>query len=105
LLIVSPDRSLREVYREAGSALGYATGAADTLEQALYLIDSQAVDVILLDVKPPIVRGLETLRRIKARHPGIEVVVVSVCGTVESAVQAMKAGARDYLTKPFSLAN
>src|SRR6266536_34690 len=103
LLIVSPDRSLREVYREAGSALGYATGAADTLEQALYLIDSQAVDVILLDVKPPIVRGLETLRRIKTRHPGIEVIVVSVCGTVESAVQAMKAGARDYITKPFGL--
>src|SRR6266536_5042531 len=105
LLVISPDHSLRNVYREAGSALGYATSTADTPEQALYLIDSQTVDVILLDVKPPIVRALETLRRLKARHPGIEVVVVSICGTVESAVQAMKAGARDYLTKPFSLAN
>lgn len=103
LLIVSPDRSLRDVYCEAGSALGYATSTADTPEQALYLIDSQAVDVILLDVKPPNVRGLERLQQIKTRHPEIEVIVVSVCGTVQSAVQAMKAGAYDYLTKPFSL--
>ena len=91
------------MYGEAGSALGYATSTADTLEQALYLIDSQTVDVVLLDVKPPVFRGLETLRRIRARHPGIEVIVVSVCETAESAVQAMKAGAHDYLTKPFSL--
>jgi len=103
LLVASQDYSLRELYREAGSALGYATSTADNPEQALYLIDSQSVDVILLEVKSPIVRGLETLCSIKARHPGIEVIVVSVCETVESAVQAMKAGACDYLTKPFSL--
>jgi two-component system response regulator HydG len=103
LLVISQDHSLRDVYREAGSALGYATRVAETSEEALYLIDSQTADVVLLDVKPPIVRGLETLRRIKARHPGIEIVVISVCGTAESAVQAMKAGARDYLKKPISL--
>lgn len=103
LLVISQDHSLRDAYREAGSALGYATSNADNTEQALYLIDPQTVDVVLLDVKPPIVRGIETLRRIKARNPGIEVIVVSVCGSVESAVEAMKAGACDYLTKPFSL--
>lgn len=102
LLVISQDHSLRDVLREAGSALGYATSNADTTDQALYLIDSQTVDVVLLDVKPPIVRGIETLRHIKARHPGIEVIVVSVCGTVGSAVQAMRAGACDF-TKPFSL--
>ena len=103
LLVISQDLSLRDVYREAGSALGYATSNADSTEQALYLIDSQTVDVVLLDMKTPIVPGIETLRRIKARNPGIKVIVVSVCGTAESAVEAMKAGACDYLTKPFSL--
>ena len=103
LLVISQDHSLRDVYREAGSALGYATSNAEATEQALYLIDSQTVDVVLLDMKTPIVHGIETLRRIKARNPGIEVIVVSVCGTVESAVEAMKGGACDYLTKPFSL--
>jgi len=85
------------VYREAGSALGYATSTAGTAEQALYLIDSQTFDVVLLDVKPPIVRGLETLPCIKARHPGIEIVVASTCGTAEPAVQLMKAGAHGSL--------
>jgi DNA-binding NtrC family response regulator len=103
LLIISPDHSLRDAYREAGSALGYAASYADTTEEAICLTDSQTLEVVLLDVKPPIVRGIETLRRIKARHPGIEIIVVSVCQTVESAVQAMKAGACDYFTKPFSL--
>ena len=103
LLVISHDHSLRDMYREAGSALGYATSMADTTEQALYLIDSQTVDVVLLDVKPPIVRGIETLRRIKARNPGIAVIVVSVCGTVGSAVEAMKAGACHYLAKPLCL--
>src|SRR5436190_18959520 len=103
LLIVSPERPLRDVYREAGCALGYSTSTAGTPEQALYLIDSQTVDAVVLDVQPPIARGLETLQHIKARHPQIEVIVVTSCGTVESAVQAMKAGAYDYLTQPFSL--
>jgi DNA-binding NtrC family response regulator len=103
LLVIGQDHPLREVYRETGSALGYATSTADTPEEAFNLIDSQTVDVVLLDVKPPVFRGLEALRRIRASHPGVEVIVVSVCGTAESAVQAMKAGARDYLTKPFSL--
>ncbi|PYV54246.1 MAG: sigma-54-dependent Fis family transcriptional regulator [Acidobacteria bacterium] len=103
LLIVSPERPLRDVYREAGCALGYSTSTAGTPEQALYLIDSQTVDAVVLDVQPPIAHGLETLQHIKARHPQIEVIVVTSCGTVESAVQAMKAGAYDYLTQPFSL--
>jgi len=96
LLVITQDYALRNMYREAGSALGYATSIADITEQALYMIDSQTVDVVLLDVKAPIFRGLETLRRIKGRHPEIEVIVASVCGTAESAVQAIKAGARDY---------
>ncbi len=103
LLVISQDHSVRDVYHEAASTLGYATSIADTTEQALYMIDSQTVDVVLLDVRAPIFRGLETLRRIKGRHPEIEVIVASVCGTAESAVQAIKAGARDYVTKPFGL--
>ena len=103
LLVISQDHTLCDVYREAGSALGYATSTAHTPEEALYRIDSETVDVVLLDIKPPVAREIEALRDIKARYPRIEVIVVSVCGTVGSAVQAMRAGACDYLTKPFSL--
>src|SRR5205823_466639 len=79
------------------------TSAAESAEQALRAIDSHGIDVILLDLKLPGRGGVEVLRQIKNRRPDIEVVVVTGHGTVHSAVQAMKAGAYDYVTKPFSL--
>lgn len=66
-------------------------------------MESQSIDVMLLDLKLPGTGGLEVLRQIKRRRPDIEIIVVTGHGTVESAVQAMKAGAYDYVTKPFSL--
>ncbi len=66
-------------------------------------MESQSIDVMVLDLKLPGTGGLEVLRQIKRRRPDIEIIVVTGHGTVESAVQAMKAGAYDYVTKPFSL--
>jgi DNA-binding NtrC family response regulator len=103
LLIVDEERAVREAAREAALALGYRAGASDSAEQALRLLESQSIDVILLDMKPPGASGLEVLRHIKSRRPDIEVIVITGHGTVESAVQAMKAGAYDFVTKPFSL--
>ncbi len=103
LLIVDDDRAVREAAREAALVLGYRAAASDSAEQALRLLESQGIDVVLLDLKLPGTGGVETLRQIKHRRPDIEVVVITGHGTVESAVQAMKAGAYDFMTKPFSL--
>src|SRR5258708_28054195 len=103
LLIVDDERTVREACREAASALGYRASAAESSEQALRLVNSQDIDVILLDLKLPGAGGLEVLRQIKQHRPDIEVIVVTGHGTVQSAVQAMKAGAYDFVTKPFSL--
>jgi DNA-binding NtrC family response regulator len=103
LLIVDDERSVRDACREIATALGYHTSAAESAEQALRLTDSQTVDVVFLDLKLPGTGGLEAMRQIKARRPEIEVIVVTGHGTVESAVQAMKSGAYDYVTKPFSM--
>jgi DNA-binding NtrC family response regulator len=103
LLIVDDERAVREACREAASALGYRTNGSESAEHALRQIESQDIDVILLDLKLPGAGGPELLRQIKQLRPDIEVVVVTGHGTVESAVQAMKAGAYDYVTKPFSL--
>lgn len=103
LLIVDDERTVREACREAAAALGYHTSGSESAEHALRIIESQNIDVILLDLKLPGTSGLELLRQIKQRRQDIEVVVVTGHGTVESAVQAMKAGAYDYMTKPFSL--
>jgi DNA-binding NtrC family response regulator len=103
LLIVDDERTVREVAREAALVLGYRAAASDSADQAMRLLESQSIDVVLLDMKMPGAGGLEILRQIKNRRPDIEVIVITGHGTVESAVQAMKAGAYDFMTKPFSL--
>jgi len=103
LLIVDNDRLVREACREAATALGYRASASPSAEQALCLIDAQMIDVVLLDMNLPGAGGLNVLREIKHRRPDIEVIVVSGKATVDSAVQAMKNGAYDYLAKPFGL--
>ena len=103
LLIVDDERAVREAAREAALVLGYRAGASDSAEPALRLLESQSIDVVLLDLKLPGAGGLDTLRQIKSRRPDLEVIVITGHGTVESAVQAMKAGAYDFMTKPFSL--
>jgi len=103
LLIVDDERSIREACRETAQSLGYNTHAADSAEHAFRLLDSQAFDAVLLDLRLPGAGGLDALRRIKDRRPDAVVIVVTGYGTVQSAVQAMKNGAYDYVTKPFSL--
>jgi two-component system response regulator HydG len=103
LLVVDDERAVREACREVATGLGYRTAAAESGEQALRMIDGQNVDVVLLDLKLHGFGGVEVLRELKARRPDTEIIVVTANGSVETAVQAMKAGAFDYVTKPFTL--
>ncbi len=92
LLVVVDDRFVREACKEAAAALGYCTTATGSAEQAFSLIDSQTIDVVLLDLNLPGAGGLEVLGEIKRLQRDIEVIVMTGNGTVQSAVQAMKAG-------------
>ncbi len=103
LLIVDDERQIREACREIAQSLGFSAIVADSAEHAYRLLETQNVDVALLDLRLPGAGGLDALRRIKERRPEAIVVVVTGYGTVQSAVQAMKHGAYDYVTKPFSL--
>lgn len=103
LLIVDDERAIREACREIAVSLGYSAQMADSAEQAYRALEVQNFDAVLLDLRLPGAGGLEALRRIKERRPEAVVVVVTGYGTVQSAVQAMKNGAYDYVTKPFSL--
>jgi DNA-binding NtrC family response regulator len=103
LLIVDDERSIREACREVALSLGFTTFVADSAEHAFRLLDTQTFDAVLLDLRLPGAGGLEALRRIKERRPESVVIVVTGYGTVQSAVQAMKHGAYDYVTKPFSV--
>jgi two-component system response regulator HydG len=103
LLIVDDERSIREACGEVAHALGFSTSVADSAEHAYRLLETQSIDAVLLDLRLPGAGGLEALRRIKEHRPEAVVVVVTGYGTVQSAVQAMKHGAYDYVTKPFSV--
>jgi DNA-binding NtrC family response regulator len=103
LLIVDDERSIRDACREVALSLGFMAHVADSAEHAYRILQSQSIDAILLDLRLPGASGLEALRHIKSQRPEALVIVVTGCGTVQSAVQAMKQGAYEYVTKPFSV--
>jgi DNA-binding NtrC family response regulator len=103
LLIVDDERSIREACREVAQSLGFTAQIADSAEQAYRMLELQSFDSVLLDLRLPGAGGIDALRRIKERRPETVVIVVTGYGTVQSAVQAMKNGAYDYVTKPFSV--
>ncbi len=102
LLIVDDERSVRESCREVAVALGFNTQIADSPEHCYQVLDTSSVDVVLLDLRLPGTNGMEVLHEIKRRRPETVVVIMTGFATVQSAVQAMRAGAYDYVTKPFS---
>jgi DNA-binding NtrC family response regulator len=102
LLIVDDERSVRDSCREVAVALGFNTQIADSPEHCYRVLDATNVDVVLLDLRLPGTNGMEVLREIKRRRPDTVVVIMTGFATVQSAVQAMKSGAYDYITKPFN---
>jgi len=103
LLIVDDERAIRDACREVAQSLGFTAFTADSAEHAYRLLEAHGIDAVLLDLRLPGAGGLEALNQIKSRRPDAIIVVVTGYGTVQSAVQAMKNGAYDYVTKPFSL--
>jgi DNA-binding NtrC family response regulator len=104
LLVVDDDESIRRIFREilAPREKVEIHEAADA-EQALALIRTRTFDAAFMDVRMPGVGGMELLEKVKKERPSLEIVMVTAHGTIESAVQAMKLGASDYLPKPFKL--
>jgi two-component system response regulator HydG len=103
LLILDEDRAVREAAREVAHSLGFSTHIAESPEQAYRALESHSIDAVLLDLRLPDSGGMKALLTIKQHRPDAVVVVVTGYGTVQSAVQAMKNGAYDYVTKPFSM--
>jgi DNA-binding NtrC family response regulator len=103
LLVIDDERAVRLGCQEVAQAQGFTTHLADTAEQGYKLLEAHSIDVVLLDLRMPGPSGLDVLREIRRRRPEAEVIVITGYATVESAVQAMKMGAYDYVTKPFNL--
>ncbi|MBF0204726.1 MAG: response regulator [Desulfamplus sp.] len=82
---------------------GYDAMVASSGEECLVKLEQELVHVIILDVKMPGMGGIETLKQIKQKYPMIEVIMLTGHGTAESAVEGLKSGATDYLTKPANI--
>ena len=102
LLIVDDEQSIRQLCMTVGEGLGFICMEADGGESALALLEEQPAHVILTDMVMPNMSGLTFLEKVKKMLPRTEVAVMTGHGSVETAVQAMKLGAYDYISKPFS---
>ena len=100
-LVIDDEESIREGCRQALEAGGYRARVARDGKQGLRLVEQSRPNVVLVDLKMPGVDGLEVLQQIRRIDPGIVSIVITGYGTIDSAVEAMRRGAADYLRKPF----
>jgi len=102
ILIIDDDTSLRRVLEYNLQEAGYQVSAAASGEEGLRLFAEEAPALVITDMKMPGMDGMQVLKSIKERSPETLVIVITAFGTVDVAVEAMKLGAYDYITKPFN---
>jgi two-component system response regulator AtoC len=100
-VIVDDEQSIRRLCMTVGQGLGFECGEAETAEAALESLEAVMPDIVVTDLKLPNVTGVELLRRVKEQLPRTEVAIMTGHGSIESAVEAMRQGAYDYIEKPF----
>jgi DNA-binding NtrC family response regulator len=104
ILIIEDEAKMRRLLELNLGEDGFKTLSVGDAETGLKLLDSEPVHLVLTDLKLPGMSGLEFLNSTKRQNPALPIVVMTAFGSVETAVEAMKAGASDYVLKPFSLA-
>lgn len=101
ILVVDDDPHILEVLEARLTSAGYRTVTATSAMAGLEVVRSQVVDLLISDVRMPGMSGMELLRQVKELRPRLQVILLTAYGTIPDAVDAVKAGALDYLTKPF----
>ena len=102
ILIVEDDAGLREALLDTLLLGNYNVVEADCAEQALMMLSMQAIDLVVSDIQMGEMSGLTLLKSIKAKYPNMPVLLMTAYATINDAVQAMRDGATDYLSKPFA---
>ena len=102
ILVVEDDTSLRRVITEVLDTYGYDVLTSPDGQQAIEILQKEAVDVVVTDLAMPVMRGEALLGHVRGAFPEVPVIAITAFGSVESAVTLTRAGAADYLTKPFS---
>jgi two-component system, NtrC family, response regulator AtoC len=100
-LIVDDEQSIRRLCMTVGQGLNFVCTEAETAEAALALVETEPPDIVVTDLKLPSLSGTDLLRKTKELLPRAEVAIMTGHGSIESAVEAMREGAYDYIEKPF----
>jgi len=103
ILVVDDERSITDLLSEDLAEEGYNYATAPTGEKALERLSIDSIDAVLLDLNLPGISGMDVLKEAKSNFPETIVIVVTAAGDAQTAVEAMKLGAIDYITKPFEL--
>jgi DNA-binding NtrC family response regulator len=103
ILIVDDEANIRNALAKLLTKTGFTVKSAANSQEALAMLRSGQFDVVLTDLRMPAEDGLQLLREIKRRESAIEVVMMTAYGTIETAVQAMREGAYDYIEKPINM--
>jgi DNA-binding NtrC family response regulator len=105
IMVVDDELIVRESLKGWLEKFGYKVETAEDAQEALKLLEEEAYDLLFVDIKMPGMDGIELLKRTKEDHPDVIVVMITAHGSIESAIEAMKEGASDYLMKPFDPEN
>ncbi len=103
LLVVDADAAVRSACAEIAASLGYAVESTGDLGQARSLLCGHAADILLVNLPAGSNEGLELVSEVKLLYPDTSVIAMTATGSVNAAVEAMRCGASDYLTKPFAM--
>ena len=101
ILIVDDNETLRFTLTELLEDSGFESKAVKDGATALEEIKNNTYGLVILDVRLPGISGLETLKKLKEMNPGLHVIMLTAFGDIKTAVDAMKQGAQDFITKPF----
>ena len=101
VLIVDDEPSIRKVLAAHLGRMGYDVATAQDGAEAISALEDDLFHVVVSDMQMPVVNGLDLLRWVREHQPGLPLILITAHGTVDSAVQALKDGAFDYISKPF----
>jgi DNA-binding NtrC family response regulator len=103
ILAIDDEQNIRTLIANEFALEGFGVTTAKSGEEGLKLCNKEKFDVVLLDIRLPKMNGIEVLRRLKEKRPETRVIMITAYGDIKTAVESMKLGAQDYVTKPFKL--